>query len=312
MNIKLLSATAALALTFAWSSPAWAALSCSASVSSVAFGSITVRDGTADQTTGTVTYACTGGTPSAAISACLALGAGSGGAAGGNSPRYMRRADNTPLSYELKSLSQSGSTWGTVVTGATLDGNGAASFQETIYAQVTPTNDSEVKGGSYSSTFSGSDATFTFGEGSGPGACTANGTSPSFNVTATITPSCTLDVAPLSFGSMESLAQAVDAQTAITANCTNAISYTITLGPGNGSGVTDPAARKMTKGSDTITYGIYRNSSRTDVWGDGASTDYEGTGNGSAQSIPVYGRIPVQETPPAGTYNDTVVVTITY
>ncbi|MCA3574172.1 MAG: spore coat U domain-containing protein [Aestuariivirga sp.] len=302
---------ACLALALTPAAPAAAALSCTASVSGVAFGSITVRDGSNDQTTGTVEYSCSGGTPNAAIAVCLTLGAGTGGAEGGNSPRYMRRGDNTPLSYELRSVSQSGRTWDTVVTGTTLDGNGAANFQDTIFAVVTSTG-SDVKGGSYSSTFTGGDATFRYGEVSGQDDCTLSGTSPTFNVTATVAPACTIDVAPLSFGSMESLAEAVDAQTTITANCTNATSYSISLGLGNGNGVTGPAARKMTKGGDTITYGLYQNPDRTTVWGDQVSNDFDGAGTGSFQSISVYGRIPSQNTPPTGTYTDTVVVTITY
>lgn len=311
--MELRAAVAALLVpAFVLNATAWAeGVSCTASVSDVAFGSITVGNGSAHQTTGRVIYSCAGGTPGAAISVCLALGAGSGGAGGGNSPRYMRRGDNAPLTFELRSGSQSGSIWGTVVTQTALDGNGAMNFEETIYAQVTSVG-SGVRGGSYSSTFVGStDVAFTFGEGSGQ-SCTTGGTSPSFNVTATVLPSCEIDVAPLSFGSMEGLAQAVDAQTTITANCTNSTYYSISLGLGNGSGVTDPAARRMTKGSDTITYGLYQDLGRTTAWGDQGSNYYKGAGTGSSQSITVYGRIPAQSKPPPGTYSDTVIVTITY
>ncbi|MCR6502850.1 spore coat protein U domain-containing protein [Shinella sp. CPCC 101442] len=37
-----------------------------------------------------------------------------------------------------------------------------------------------------------------------------------------------------------------------------------------------------------------------------------GTGSGSQQDITIYGRVPAQNTPLAGTYTDTVVVTVTY
>ena len=123
---------------------------------------------------------------------------------------------------------------------------------------------------------------------------------------------CTL--APLAFGNVGSLASNVDAASAITARCTNALPYSIALGPGNGAGVTTPSARKMTSGANTLTYGIYRNSGRTvaDVWGDQVTNSYSGTGTGADQSIPVYGRIPPQQRPPSGNYADTVVVTITY
>jgi spore coat protein U-like protein len=37
-----------------------------------------------------------------------------------------------------------------------------------------------------------------------------------------------------------------------------------------------------------------------------------GTGSGLAQSVMVYGRIAPQAPPSSGTYNDTIVVTLTY
>ena len=39
---------------------------------------------------------------------------------------------------------------------------------------------------------------------------------------------------------------------------------------------------------------------------------YNGTGTGSEVTIPVYGRVQAQATPPSGTYTDTVIVTIDY
>ncbi|MFN4142412.1 spore coat U domain-containing protein [Aestuariivirga sp.] len=297
----------ALAAAIAAAAPAAAALTCTASVTGVAFGQITVRDGPRDRTTGTVNFSCSGGTPRAAVSACLALGAGSGGAAAGNVPRYMRRGDGASLNYDLRSGGQNGPTWNTVTTNATLNANGAANFSTTIFAEATSTG-TAVKGGSYASSFSGADAVFSFGQGN----CGTAGASPSFNVTATIAPSCTLDVSPLSFGSITALAGNTDAEATVTANCTSGVSYSISLGLGAGGGVTNPAARKMTKGSESITYGLYQNAARTTVWGDQTATDFDGAGTGASQQITVYGRIPPQMTPSAGTYSDTVIVTITY
>jgi spore coat protein U-like protein len=37
-----------------------------------------------------------------------------------------------------------------------------------------------------------------------------------------------------------------------------------------------------------------------------------GTGSGAAQSIPVYGMVPLQEMPGPGDYTDNVVITVTY
>ena len=69
----------------------------------------------------------------------------------------------------------------------------------------------------------------------------------------------------------------------------------------------------MTKGAEFITYGLYRDTSRTLPWGDTSGTNtLGGTGSGITQSLPVYARIPPQNTPTPGTYSDTIVVTVTY
>ena len=289
------------------SQSAAAALSCTASVTVIAFGSITVRDGIADRTTGTVTFNCSGGTPNGSVNACLNLGAGSGGAASGNSPRYMRRSDNLPLDYTLRRTGYAGTTWNNESFTLTLDKNGAANVPATIYGEVTSTGTS-INGGSYSSSFSGSNAAFSYG----PSSCANAGTSASFTVSATVTPSCTLSITPLAFGLVQNLTTAVDQNATINVTCSNATSYSIKLGLGNGAGVTDPASRKMTLNSNTLTYGLYQNNARTTPWGDQASNVANSTGTGSSQVFTVYGRIASQATPATGSYTDTVVVTVEY
>jgi spore coat protein U-like protein len=66
-------------------------------------------------------------------------------------------------------------------------------------------------------------------------------------------------------------------------------------------------------GSNFINYALYRDSARTANWGNTVGTDtVSGTGTGANQSLTVYGRVPAQTTPVAGTYTDTIVVTVTY
>ena len=84
------------------------------------------------------------------------------------------------------------------------------------------------------------------------------------------------------------------------------------MNAGTGSGAT-VTTRKMTNSSNTLSYSIYRDSNRTNVWGvTSGSNVLTGTGTGAAQSINVYGRIPVNQTAPAAAYTDTVTVTVTY
>jgi spore coat protein U-like protein len=62
-----------------------------------------------------------------------------------------------------------------------------------------------------------------------------------------------------------------------------------------------------------VTYGIYRDASHSSPWGDTlGSNTHTGTGTGAVQNFTGYGLIPAQPTPPALTYQDTVVVTVTY
>jgi spore coat protein U-like protein len=69
---------------------------------------------------------------------------------------------------------------------------------------------------------------------------------------------------------------------------------------------------RLGAGPSTVGYQLYRDSGRTQVWGDTAGLTYGGTGDGATQSIPVYGRVPAQAPQPSGTYVDTVTATVTF
>ena len=61
-----------------------------------------------------------------------------------------------------------------------------------------------------------------------------------------------------------------------------------------------------------LTYGLYKDASHAQPWGSTTGQTVAGTGTGSAQNVTVYGLIPIQTSPPIGTYQDYVIVTITY
>ena len=148
-----------------------------------------------------------------------------------------------------------------------------------------------------------------------PWAGTANAasTTTTFAVQATITATCTINSAStLNFGTLGVLASNTDQTSTIQVTCTNTTPYNVGLDAGTGSGAT-VATRKMTSGANTVNYTLYSNSGRTTVWGNTVGTDTVGaTGNGSAQSYTVYGRVPAQAAPAPGTYTDTITVTVTY
>lgn len=136
------------------------------------------------------------------------------------------------------------------------------------------------------------------------------------NITAAVTPDCTVGASSLAFGSNTTSAiQAgnVDATGTVSVNCSAGIAYTVKLDIGAGAGASF-ASRKLTAGANLLDYSIYDTAPRTSVWGDGTagSVTVAGTGSGSAQSINAYGRIFSGQTPPAGSYTDTINVTVTY
>ncbi len=139
-----------------------------------------------------------------------------------------------------------------------------------------------------------------------------------FQVTATITSSCTVSGSNLNFGSaIDPLAVGVplDATSTLTVTCSNTTPYTVALNAGaNAGGSTNFTSRTMKSGSDTLGYQLYVDSGRTSVWGDGTSSSSakNGTGTGAAQSHSVYGRIPSLANVVPGSYTDTVTVTISY
>jgi len=135
-----------------------------------------------------------------------------------------------------------------------------------------------------------------------------------FQVQITIQSSCIINSAStLDFGTQGLLSANVDATSTISVQCTSSTAYTISLNAGTGAGAT-VAARKMTDaGSNTVTYSLYRDASRTLVWGQTIGTDtVAGTGNGSAENYTVYGRVPSQTTPAPNSFADTITVTVTY
>jgi spore coat protein U-like protein len=144
-------------------------------------------------------------------------------------------------------------------------------------------------------------------------ACYAATATTSFAVQVTITATCLINSASaLNFGTQGVLSANADQTSTIQVTCTNSTPYNIGLDAGTGTGAT-VAARKLTSGATSVSYTLYSNSGRSTVWGNTVGTDtLAGTGNGSAQSYTVYGRIPPQTTPAPGTYTDTITVTVTY
>ncbi|MGH8549455.1 MAG: Csu type fimbrial protein [Methylococcales bacterium] len=139
------------------------------------------------------------------------------------------------------------------------------------------------------------------------------------SVTATVTANCTIATNTLAFGNYDPIvanaASALNGTGSVTITCTNGSSATITLdqgaNPGGGSTNAIPL-RRMTDGSNFLSYFLYQNSSRTTVWGNTAGTGVAATGTGTAAIHTVYGQVTAAQNLPAGNYSDTVVATVTF
>lgn len=145
----------------------------------------------------------------------------------------------------------------------------------------------------------------------------AGSSSGSLQVTATVLSACVVTGGTLPFGSLDPVTTsgAVNASTTLSVQCSNSTAYTVALDAGlNAGGTANFSSRRLSNGSGTIDYQLYRDSARSIVWGDGtaSSSTVTGTGNGSAQSLTVYGRIPALGTAAPGAYTDTVTILVTF
>lgn len=143
----------------------------------------------------------------------------------------------------------------------------------------------------------------------------AQTTTSSLSVSATVPVSCSVSMTAVSFGDVNVVLNAnVDATGDLTVTCTSGTVWSASADAGLGTGASTKV-RKMISGANLLDYALYTESTRTSVWGDGTggTAKFIGTGTGSAQSNVIYARIPSgQITVPAGSYADTVTVTLTY
>lgn len=149
-----------------------------------------------------------------------------------------------------------------------------------------------------------------------PSMAVAGSAASNLNISASVPDNCTISTEAVNFGAYDSSSNA-EATGTVTILCTIGTSATITLGQGNnaGDGSTDTQPlRRLGQGSnaDKLSYDLYKNTLRSDFWGNTNETGKFSGGTGSNQSLTVYGRIPSGQNVPVGSYADTVVATVSY
>jgi spore coat protein U domain-containing protein, fimbrial subunit CupE1/2/3/6 len=153
-------------------------------------------------------------------------------------------------------------------------------------------------------------------------AMAANTATNSLTVSASVANNCKVTAATLAFGAYDPVvinaATDLTAQQALTINCTKGTAATsIDLDNGaNASG----AQRRMKAGTDFLNYNLFKDSARTSNWTTGttngvvpdASTSKNTALTAGGNPIVVYGTVPQNQDVPAGSYADTVTITINF
>lgn len=140
--------------------------------------------------------------------------------------------------------------------------------------------------------------------------------------------SCNVSATPLAFGNYGSPGGVrVDSSAAVLVTCTPQYlllacksSYTLSLSVGDHA---SGGQRQLAAGTGRLAYDLFSDSLRQQPWGDGGASGPT-TGGTITTSLlnlvclpgnkphTVYGRIPANQSVPAGAYSDNVVLTVTY
>ena len=276
---------------------AFGILVCSFSMTNEAFGTIDVLPGAPLSTSATLTTTCGGLSVISTVFACVTFPA-----------TMMIGPASSSLAYTLIGPAPATTPWSSTVpiTFAVplLGGTSSIAIPATLLA-----NQSSAPPGLYTQTVT---ASVIFSQGP---ACTSDFAavgSFTFTATATVVKSCNVSAGNLAFASATNLSGAIPGQSQINLQCSNGTGYSVGLDGGT-SAAADPTQRKMTFGGNAVTYGLYRDAAHGLPWGNTpGSNALPGVGTSLTQTLPVYGLVPVQTTPPAGTYTDTIVVSITF
>jgi spore coat protein U-like protein len=310
------------------------ALACTISPITGGYGTVDVLAGAAVDSTSSITVTCSGGSANQAIRLCLNIGTGTTALGPSNERTIRSSSDYIDAEFYFDSgRSQLWGSWGTggasayptaspagIQQDVTLNSSGNGTFNYTVYARIFANQQTKIPG-SYS--WAGSSPTVQYIAKSGAPACPTSGSSSDAggsSFTATVNANANVSATTLNFGSTSSLASNIDSTATISVQATNTTPYSIGLGNGvNASG----SQRRARKGATAsfIDYDLYTDSARSQAWSTststtsctgGAGTCMLATGTGASQNTTVYGRVPTQTIPAAGTFTDTVVVTVTF
>lgn len=121
--------------------------------------------------------------------------------------------------------------------------------------------------------------------------------------------SCSVSASGVNFGSYDPIGPADTRGTGtVRLSCDEAVNATVALS-GGGSSSLD---RAMRNGSSQLTYALYADSQRSSIWGDGTAGSQTVSFDGTVVDRSVYGTIPARQRVTAGSYSDTLTLTVSY
>lgn len=136
-------------------------------------------------------------------------------------------------------------------------------------------------------------------------------------VSATVTENCVVSAGALDFGDIDvTTGTHFDMTAQLTVKCTNGTEWTASADAGLGTGATIASRKMQDAGANLLSYGLYTDNGRTTAWGAAAGESvgvFTDEGTGANQTKTIYGRVfGGQASLPAGEYEDTVQVTVSY
>ncbi len=127
---------------------------------------------------------------------------------------------------------------------------------------------------------------------------------------------CSIAVTPINFGAYNVFATAPLRSTgtfSVTCNEAPPPTVTLTVGPSAATGIFNPRQMRQSNGGDALSYNLFTDSALSQVWGDGVTGGnvlrQKVTKNKAWDAI-VYGSLPAQQNVSAGSYRDSLLVTI--
>jgi spore coat protein U-like protein len=139
----------------------------------------------------------------------------------------------------------------------------------------------------------------------------------SFQVSAGVSPVCTIVASDLAFGAYDPLVAnaqvALDATATLTVTCTRGLTGAIAV-DGGLYGSPAGGGRQMASGTWRLPYQIFKDASHTTVWNAGPGGDVAVVGGGATrpERIVLFGRVPPGQVVLSGPYTDAVTATVQF